>query len=33
MKEKVGPPLFCSRSFANVPSASQRASISRSSPG
>src|SRR4051794_40320213 len=33
MKEKVGPPRFCSRSFANVPSASQRASISPSSPG
>src|SRR5215475_14224712 len=33
MKEKVGPPRFCSRSLANVASAAQRSSISCSRPG
>ncbi len=33
MKENVGPPAFCSRNFANVPSASQRARISSSRRG
>src|SRR5437868_4830195 len=33
MNEKVGPPAFCSRSFANVPSAFQRARTSSSRRG